>query len=206
MQFWNGDKIADIIMSGMLREEFLPQEAQTDFRKAVGFVDEPDITRKYFESMVQKLVAKANQNVTVKERLRVLRQIYLCIWVLFAWGRNINNLRGVIEAAEFAQLASIEILRTQKSTKSKACKSCTDVHGRLTQLHLILLETFIAEKVEPQRTTAHYFSVNARGFGPVDVNLRLFELWGWVALSGLWHMNLMQAYRESDEAHGSPQR
>jgi len=200
VQFWNGDRLAEIIMSGMLREEFLPQEIQTDFRKAVGFIDEPDVTRKYFEFFTKKLVANARQANTVKGRLRMLRQLNLCVWVLFGWGRRVNNLRGPLEAAELAVLAALEILRGQNSKRSQSWTNCLELALRLTFSKVSILDALISEKVEPHRHAAHFFAVNSRGCAAVDVNLRLFELLGWVALDGLWCVQLKDAYRNDGKA------
>lgn len=41
---WNGDKIAGLILKGILREEILPKSMRSSFQKAVAMVDEPDVS------------------------------------------------------------------------------------------------------------------------------------------------------------------
>ena len=38
---WNGDSLADLLLSGVLREKALPDTWRSDFRKSVALVDEP---------------------------------------------------------------------------------------------------------------------------------------------------------------------
>jgi hypothetical protein len=39
---WNGDRIAEFILAGILREEILPRALRSSFQKSVAMVDEPD--------------------------------------------------------------------------------------------------------------------------------------------------------------------
>src|SRR6185437_3927639 len=45
---WNGDKIAGLLLDGILREELLPRPLRSSFRKAVAMVDEPDVSYHHF--------------------------------------------------------------------------------------------------------------------------------------------------------------
>ncbi len=40
---WNGDKLAGLLLQGILREEIMPKALRSHFQKAVALVDEPDI-------------------------------------------------------------------------------------------------------------------------------------------------------------------
>jgi hypothetical protein len=47
-----------------------------------------------------------------KDRVLVARQISICLWVLFVWGREIDNLDAPYRASELALLHVGELLNT----------------------------------------------------------------------------------------------
>ena len=77
---WNGDKLAGLLMQGILREEIMPRALRAHFQKAVALVDEPDIACQHFERLVYELNKSANDD---KARVRIARQLYIGLWVFF---------------------------------------------------------------------------------------------------------------------------
>ncbi len=45
---WTGDTLAEMLMSGLLREKVLPKELRSHFQKAVAMADQPDISYLHF--------------------------------------------------------------------------------------------------------------------------------------------------------------
>ena len=52
---WNGDKIANLLLQGVLREDLLPKPFRSDFQKAVALLDEPEISYRHFACLVRDL-------------------------------------------------------------------------------------------------------------------------------------------------------
>ena len=74
---WNGDKLAGLLLQGILREEIMPKALRSHFQKAVSLVDEPDIAYQHFGRLVFELCKLANDD---KERVRTARQLYIALW------------------------------------------------------------------------------------------------------------------------------
>ena len=68
---WNGDKIAGLILKGILREEILPKPMRSSFQKAVAMVDEPDVSYQYFARLAHDL--RIAGTASVKARVRAAR-------------------------------------------------------------------------------------------------------------------------------------
>src|SRR6202043_2931347 len=79
-QEWSGDRIAELLLAGHLREKLLPKPLQSSFQKAVAIVDESDVSYDHLASLLFALRAQVSKD---RDRVRVARQIYICMWVLF---------------------------------------------------------------------------------------------------------------------------
>ena len=47
-QEWNGDRMAGLLLSGVLSEELVPAKTRSLFRKSVAMLDEPEVSWSYF--------------------------------------------------------------------------------------------------------------------------------------------------------------
>ena len=56
-QEWNGDKLADLIPSSFLREDLLPEHAQSSLRKSLAMLDEPEVSYRHFAELIASLAA-----------------------------------------------------------------------------------------------------------------------------------------------------
>jgi hypothetical protein len=73
---WNGDKIAELLLTGVLREELLPKPLRSSFQKAVAMVDQPEIAYEHFARLLDALRIGIK---TEKDAVRCARQIYICL-------------------------------------------------------------------------------------------------------------------------------
>ena len=71
-------------------------------------VDQPDVSYEHFTRLLFALRA---QVVKDKDRVLVARQINICLWVLFVWGREIDNLEAPYRASELALLHAWDLLK-----------------------------------------------------------------------------------------------
>lgn len=181
---WNGDKLAGLLLRGILREEIMPKGLRSHFQKAVAMVDEPDIAMQHFGRLVVELSKEA---ATDPERLRVARQLYIALWVLFVWGRDAENVEAAYQASELVLLYIWNLLRPLIGKKAKkANKALTLVLNYTINLHITIAGELLEKKILPHVGVRDGISIAIRTRTHVDVNLRLFDILGRIALTGLW--------------------
>jgi hypothetical protein len=181
---WNGDKLAGLLLQGILREEIMPKALRSHFQKAVALVDEPDIAYRHFGRLVYELSKGANDD---KARVRTARQLYIALWVLFVWARDVDNVEAPYRASELALLNIWNLLRRYiGKNPSAAGKAIETVLHHAIRLHIMIASELLERKILPHAGTRDGISMAVRTRSPVDVNLKLFDVLGRIALTGLW--------------------
>jgi hypothetical protein len=197
---WNGDKLAGLLLQGILREEIMPKTLRSHFQKAVALVDEPDIAYQHFGRLVYELSKSANDD---KARVRITRQLYIALWVLFVWARDVDNVEAPYRASELTLLNIWNLLRPYIGKKSSAAgKAITAVLHYAIPLHVAIASELLERKILPHVGTRDGISMAVRTHSSVDVNLKLFDVLGRIGLTGLWVYWLIErdpdAKRRSD--------
>jgi hypothetical protein len=181
---WNGDKLAGLLLQGILREEIMPKALRSHFQKAVALVDEPDIAYQHFGRLASELSKGASDD---KARVRTARQLYIALWVLFVWARDVDNVEAPYRASELVLLNIWNLLRPYIGKRSSAAgKAITTVVRYAIQLHIAIASELLERKVLPHVGTRDGISMAVRTRSSVDVNLKLFDVLGRIALTGLW--------------------
>jgi hypothetical protein len=181
---WNGDKLAGLLMQGILREEIMPKEIRSHFQKAVALVDEPDIAYQHFARFVHELCKGVGDG---KARVRTLRQLYIALWVLFVWARDVQNVEAPYRASELLLLNGWNLLRPHLGKKpSAARKAIAAVLHYVIHLHITIASELLERKIFPHVGKRDGISTAVRARSSVDVNLKLFDILGRIALTGLW--------------------
>lgn len=187
---WNGDKIAELLLSGVLREEILPRDLRSYFQKAVALVDEPEASYDYFQSLATKLCSSIR---TQKQRVAVARQLYLCLWILFVWARERNNTESPCRVSELVLLHMWNLLLPIIGKKPNANnRALTTVLHHAVVLHININHEFLYRKIVPFVSKRHAVSAAIRSRSPLDVNLKLFDLLGRMSLVGIWRYWLLE--------------
>lgn len=179
---WNGDHIAGLLSEGMLREQMVGKSIRGSFQKAIAMLDEPDISFLHFVALTKGLLAAPSQ--TPQERATILRQIYICLWVLFVWARDADNLESSYRASEFALLQAWHLIR--EDVESRGALDVRLTFTELADLHFKIADTLFATKVMPFAGVRHALSVAVSSASPVDVTLKLFEVLSRLSMRGLW--------------------
>ncbi|MFH1342151.1 MAG: chemotaxis protein [Pseudomonadota bacterium] len=194
---WNGDKLAGLILLGILREEILPKSLRSSFQKAVAMVDEPDVAFIHFSTLVRQLRNSAVESA--KARVTSARQIYVCLWILFVWARDVGNVEAPYRASEVALLSVWDLARSIIGKKTNEARDVTAVLHQLIALHLIISDE-LTGKMLPyiEKRDALSTAVNSRS--STDVNLKLFDLLGRIAMRGLW-FHWMASQSEGEETN-----
>jgi hypothetical protein len=188
-QEWNGDRIAELLLAGPLREKLLPKPLQSSFQKAVAMVDEPDVSYDHFARLLLALRALVSKD---RDRVLVARQIYICLWVLFVWAREIDNLDAPYRASELALLHVWELVKPFISKRGAQAAAVSSVLHHLVVLHVTIGELFLERKILPFVGRQHALSLAVSSGEPTDVNLKMFDTLGRLALTGYWMIWLGQ--------------
>jgi hypothetical protein len=186
---WNGDYIANQIANGLLRENIFPKAMQASFRKAVAFVDEPSICEAHFLELLRQLTAvKPSKPI---KRLQIARQIYLATWTVFVWCRDVENLESAYRISTYAALYMWDLCHSHFGS-SKNAKATGEVMDKALALHKIIALDFNDRHVAPYCAVKDGLAISVPSIASVDINLKLFEVLGRVALIGLWLIHLRE--------------
>ena len=181
---WNGDHIAEMLMTGLLREQVLPKPLRRSFQKSIAMVDEPDVSFKHFRHLALALKREAGDSQT--KRVRAARQINFALWVLYVWARDADNLDASYRASELSTLLVWDMLRPFIGKRTKNSRAIVQAQNQIIQLHIRISFEFLEAKVLPHAEADFALSAAVRSRYYADVNLRLFDVLGRLALAGLW--------------------
>jgi hypothetical protein len=179
---WNGDKLASLIQSNFLREDLVPDTVRSSLRKTLALLDEPDAAYGYFAVLVETLDGESLKDT---ERIRAIRQLSFCLWILFSWSRELGNLECTYRASELTILHAWNIFRFFEGKSTKASEACRDALISVFQAYRQINTEYLA-KIIPHLQSLHALSAAVQGGSSLDVNLKMFDLLGRIAISGLW--------------------
>lgn len=182
---WNGDYIAGLLVDGVLREQLVDKEKRSSFQKAVAMVDQPDVAYRHFSELVTAICGA--KGTTPRQRATIVRQVYICLWVLFVWARDAGNVEGAYRASELAILHAWNLVRDDIQASGKNAKDIGIAFGELVSLNHIICDELL-EKILPFVDAKHAVSVAVSSPAAADVSLKLFEVLSRTALRGLWHL------------------
>lgn len=181
---WNGDRLAQVILDGILREELLPAMQRSHLRKAVAMVEEPDIALDHFQKLLRALADQPGTTPAV--RLSRARLINICLWIMFVWAREAENVEAPYRASELALLEVWQLLKIDIAKTSKAGEAASLVLNELAELHFTIWDALFEDKILPAAEIRHAISTAVESHAALDINLKLFDLIGRLALRGLW--------------------
>jgi hypothetical protein len=194
---WNGDFIADLIMQGFLKEELLPIDARSMLRKSLALIDEPEYSYQHFCRLVYWLSNQETKND--KESLTLLRQLNICLWILFSWCRDANNLEPAYLASEITLLNAWEIAKSHRASNLKVSKSIMSTFSSCLRTYQTVTNEYLNKCVTPHVGRRHAISNAVNPMCKFDVNLKLFDLLSRLSIQGIWLSNeIRQNYDKSE--------
>jgi hypothetical protein len=199
---WNGDKLADKIQSSFLREDLLPRRARSRLRKSLALLDEPETSHRHFAVLIESLSAVDTLND--KERVTAIRQISICLWILFAWARDAGNMESAYLSSELALLHGWKIVKLYAGQNRKVKQAVETAFLSIFSAYQQICSEFLGSNVLPHVGKLHGLSSAVRASCSLDVNLKLFDLLGRLATDGIWAY--WGARRCSDEEAEAKQR
>lgn len=181
---WNGDKLASLIQSNFLREDLLPDCARSLFRKSLALLDEPAVSYKHFSALVKSL--SADDTLRDVERIMALRQMSICLWILFVWAREAGNLEAAYLSSEFTLLHGWNTFRLYSGKKGKTAQAIKTTFFSIFSVYRQICSQFLWTNVLPHVGKFHALSSEVRTPSRLDINLKLFDLLGRLATEGIW--------------------
>jgi len=181
---WNGDRLTQVILDGILREGLLPAPLRSHLRKSVAMVEEPDIALDHFQKLLRALADTPGP--TSAARLSQARLINIGLWIMFVWAREADNVEAPYRASELALLEVWQLLKSDIVRSSKASEAASFVINELAKLHFTIWDAIFEDKILPHAETRHTLATAVGSHASLDVNLKLFDLVGRLALKGLW--------------------
>lgn len=181
---WNGDKLAELIQSCFLREDLLPEHARSSLRKALALLDEPESAYQHFVTLVN-LLATGNKH-NDEERVTAVRQMSICLWVLFAWARESKNMEAAYLSSELTLLHGWKIANSCEAQKGKVRDAIESAFFSIFSAYQQICSEFLATNVLPHVSKLHGLSAGIRASSSLDVNFKLFDLLGRLATDGIW--------------------
>ena len=197
---WNGAYIAGLIGTGLLREHIFPKSFEVNFRKAVALVDEPDVCEAHFRSLIDQIVTPEIKNFS--DRIRRARQILVAAWTIFAWCRDAGNLEASYRCTSLSLLAIWHLSHQHIVGKSKYHRALSDVVDKAISLMLTNSGAYLDEHVLPYCEIEDGLAASVPSHSSADINLKLFEALGRLALHGHWlvfQKSLRPSEGESDQ-------
>ena len=181
---WNGDHLASLIQTRFLRASLLPLHARSLLRKSLALIDEPEAAYKHFSALIRILASTETFGDT--KRVRAIRQINICLWILFAWSRDAKNMESAYRSSELALLCTWRITNQYVGKKNKTARAIHSTFNSILACHEKTYTDYLAKCVTPHLNKRHGLSSAVRGSNSLDINLKLFDVLGRLAMHGIW--------------------
>ena len=181
---WNGDRLANLILSGILKQELLDPDHRSHFQKAIALVSEPDEAYINFRALLNALTNDLDPGKPGTTRLR---QMLICLWILVGNGIDAKNLDAPYRACELALLHAWDAYRRCPEKSKTRRGERVEILDHVLSLYLSIGQSLLIEKIGPHASRQHALSASVRSRSALDINLSLFETLGRMALLGLWH-------------------
>ena len=182
---WNGDKLAGFISEHFLHPNLMLKEAQSHLRKTLALLDDVDISYQHYTNLLNYFFSNANKGKD-KDTLLAIRQLSISVWILFAWSRSENNYGAVIQGSERALLYAWEICKKYNERNTKEAKAILQTFNSVLLAYRTICREFLQKKIFPNIQKKYALSKAVASANSLDINLKLFDLLGLIAMEGFW--------------------
>jgi hypothetical protein len=196
---WNGDRLAALIQDTFLREDFLPTSSRSHLRKSLAMLDEPDTSYAHFAALIAAL--SQVEKLKGPQRLRAIRQMSISLWILFAWGRDAKNLESPYRSSEFTLLHAWRIVSFHAGKKDKTSQAILSAFISILSAYHQISSEYLDKCVLPHANKRDGLASAVRTTSSLDINLKLFDVLGRLALMGLWLRWSAERYKDEKGAN-----
>lgn len=182
-QTWNGDKLSSLIQESFLQENLLP-DCRSLLRKSLAMIEEPDASHRYFIEICQSITASGS--IGGMEGITCLRQLALCLWILYSWGRDRQTLESPYLSAEIALLHGWKLFSKYLQSNDNRLISAQNAFTSIFRAYQQISSNYLSLNVNPYVDTLHGISSAINSSNSLDVNLKMFDIIGRVGIDGIW--------------------
>lgn len=167
-ELWDGDKLAQHIVTYMLSERLLFEPARNDFQKTLAMLNTPEIALGYYASVLESGLH--------------IQTLKMTLWIIYSWSQTEDTYEVAFLAAERAVLKEWVRILSQGDPSKKALKE----FDLLLDIFFCISDAYM-QKYLP--FTKKYFCLSAgvRSDSYVDINLQLFQLLGKLSSICMWN-------------------
>ena len=184
---WNGDRLANLILSGILKQELLDPDYRSHFQKAIALVSEPEESYLNFRALLNALSEGLGSG---KDGTTRLRQMMICLWILVGNGLDSKNLDAPYRACELTLMHAWDAYKRCPEQQKVRRQERLEILDHVLGLYLNISQKLLIEKIGPHTSRKHALSASVRSRSALDINLALFETFGRVLLLGHWRYAL----------------
>ena len=188
---WNsrsgmGIMLAQRLLSGVLRENALPETWRSDFRKSLALVDEPDASFEHFRCLVNS-IGDACEAARTGAPHGDPPDLPRSLDASMSGGRNAKKHRSRLSVWRASRPYCVGAYQGESQVRiGRSAANRTVDWDALIELHFLIADDYINSYVEPRAKTAYGLSAAVPSHASLDVNLRLFDLVGRIGSRGLW--------------------
>ena len=190
---WNGDKLAACIESNFLQEDLLPKHARSHLRKSLAMLNEPDVSYRYFAQLVHLL--SDVHDLKDKQRVRTMRQMSICLWILYSWARQAENLESAYRSGELTLLHAWSVFKLHAHKNNKITEAMQDTLISILTTYRQICDDFLGVNVLPFGAHAAWISISRYSIFLAALVLRRYG-----SYSGAPRMNPPQGKRFAGRA------
>ena len=99
---------------------------------------------------------------TDAERIRAIRQLSVCLWILSSWSRELGNLECAYRASELTLLHAWDIFRYFGGRDTKASQACGDAFASIFQAYRQISGEYLAKMVPHLSGTPRAFGCQSK--------------------------------------------
>lgn len=188
---WNGDRLSDFIQQYLLKEELLASSSQALLRKSLALLEEPESSSKNFLLLIDEVFSNAIDADSIASSIT---RINVCLWVLFSWCRDEENLEAAYLTSEQTLLRAWDKVKDHYTGRNKPSKSFDSLLDTYQQITDCYIDQCLIPYVELKYALSH--AVNSPC--SIDVNFKLFDVLGRLSVKGHWVLDsLTKSYDEA---------
>ncbi|HAW92984.1 MULTISPECIES: hypothetical protein [unclassified Arsukibacterium] len=181
---WNGDKLSELIQQYLLKEELLPSSSQALLRKSLALLEEPESSSMHFSILIDEVLSNVTDADSVASSITRLN---VCLWVLFSWCRDAENLEAAYLSSERALLLAWDKVKDYYSGKNKPSKSFDSLFDTYQQI----TDHYVDRSLIPYVGLKYALSHAVHSPCSINVNSKLFDVLGRLSVKGHWLLHLL---------------
>lgn len=189
-ELWDSGKLAQLANDYFFNERLLVTPNRVYLNKGLSMIDEPSICAKYFKKFVLssfELIDKKPSTIP-----HITSAIRLAYSIIVSWAKDADNYQSARLCGEIAILFCWDQIRKVTNKKSIFKKSQCYLDSIILQ-YLSTNDEFLDKKIIPLVDKPLAISSLVQSYLYLDVNLKLFDLLGQIALQGVWYIYLLNS-------------